>query len=385
MLHAGYTLNEVVDVSEVQVYKPVLDKQTKLVVNGLKVYFPLRKSFVEVLMRKPRLYVRAVDGVSFDVKDGEVFALAGESGCGKTTTGKAVLKLVETTSGSTYYLPSRGIMESNPYYALYKKVSEYGHIDLQGIPDKLFKPLRRDIQMIWQDPYGSLNPRRTIFEILSEALEIHGVGSTKSEREDIVAKALEEVKLTPASEFMYRYPHMLSGGQRQRVGIARALILKPSLIVADEPVSMLDVSIRAEILQLMMELKKIHGLTYIFITHDLALARYISNRIAIMYLGKIVELGDARRVIENPYHPYTKALVEAIPEPNPERRHVIKEPSIKGEVPSPINVPTGCRFHPRCVALDQHPELEELCKKKEPPLIEIEPGRYVACWLYTKK
>lgn len=371
--------------SEVQVYKPVFDKQVKLVVNGLKVYFPLRRSFIEALMRKPRLFVKAVDGVSFDVRDGEVFALAGESGCGKTTTGKAVLKLVETTAGSTYYLPSRSIMEDNQYYPLYKKISEYGHIDLQAVPDKLFKPLRRDIQMIWQDPYSSLNPRRTIFEILSEALEIHDVGATKSEREDVVAKVLEEVKLTPASDFMDRYPHMLSGGQRQRVVIARALILKPSFIVADEPVSMLDVSIRAEILQLMMELKKLHGLTYLFITHDLALARYISNRLAVMYLGKIVELGDARRVIENPHHPYTKALVEAIPEPDPERRHVIREPPIKGEVPSPINIPTGCRFHPRCVALDQHPELEELCKKKEPPLIEVEPGRYVACWLYAKK
>jgi peptide/nickel transport system ATP-binding protein len=371
------------DVSELPVYKPELDKQAKLVVRGLKVYFPLRRSLMEALTMKPRLFIKAVDGVSFDVRDGEVFALAGESGCGKTTTGKAILKLVETTAGSTYYLPSKSVMKNSQYYLPYRKLT--GHIDLQVVPDKLFKPLRRDIQMIWQDPYGSLNPRRTIFEILSEALEIHAVGATRSEREDIVAKALEEVKLTPASEFMNRYPHMLSGGQRQRVVIARALILKPSFIVADEPVSMLDVSIRAEILQLMMELKKLRGLTYLFITHDLALARYISNRIAVMYLGKIVELGDARRVIENPYHPYTKALVEAIPEPDPGRRHVIKEIPIKGEVPSPINVPTGCRFHPRCVALDQHPEFEELCKKKEPPLIEVEPGRYVACWLYAKK
>ncbi len=366
---------------DANVYKPILDRDTKLVVNGLKVYFPLRRIF----MLGSRLYVRAVDGVTFDVKEGEVFALAGESGCGKTTTGKAILRLVEITDGSITYLPSERIRKIVFTLPEYKKASEHGHIDLLSIPEKYYRPLRQDIQMIWQDPYGSLNPRRTIFEILEEPLDIHKLVLSKGEKIDIIAKVLEDVKLTPPEEFMWRYPHMLSGGQRQRVVIARALITRPSLVVADEPVSMIDVSLRAEILQLMMDLKKTYGLTYIFITHDLALARYISNRLAIMYLGKIVEMGDARKVVEDPYHPYAKALVEAIPEPDPERRHVIKELPIKGEVPSPINVPPGCRFHPRCVVLDQRPNLRDLCTKREPPLIEISPGRYVACWLYAKK
>jgi peptide/nickel transport system ATP-binding protein len=363
------------------VYAPKIDKETKLVVSGLKVYFPLRRLF----LIGPRLHVRAVDGVSFDVKEGEVFALAGESGCGKTTTGKAILRLVDITSGSIIYKPSERISKVISTVPGYKTVSEYGHVNILSIPENYYKPLRQDIQMIWQDPYGSLNPRRTIFEILEEPLDIHKLALSRDERMEIVAKILEDVKLTPPEEFMWRYPHMLSGGQRQRVVIARALITRPSLVVADEPVSMIDVSLRAELLQLMMDLKKAYGLTYIFITHDLALARYISNRLAIMYLGKIVEIGDARKVVEDPYHPYARALVEAIPEPEPERRHVIKELPIKGEVPSPINVPPGCRFHPRCVVLDQQPALRSLCTSKEPPLVEVSPGRYVACWLYAKK
>ena len=367
--------------SDLNIYNPKVDKDTKLVVHDLKVYFPLRRRFII----GPRLYVKANDGVTFDVKEGEVFALAGESGCGKTTTGKAILRLVEINGGSITYLPSERIAKEISSLPGLKKVSEHGHINLLSIPEKHYKPLRRDIQMIWQDPYGSLNPRRTIFETLEEPLDIHHPELSRSERIEIVAKSLEDVKLTPPDEFMWRYPHMLSGGQRQRVVIARALITKPTLVVADEPVSMIDVSLRAEILQLMMELKKTYGLTYIFITHDLALARYISNRLGIMYLGKIVEVGDTRKVVEEPYHPYARALIEAIPEPEPERRHVIKELPIKGEVPSPVNIPPGCRFHPRCVVLDQHPELRSLCTKKEPPLVEISSGRYVACWLYAKR
>jgi peptide/nickel transport system ATP-binding protein len=373
------------DVAELQyTYEPQKTSETILYVENLKVYFPLRRSIMDVLRGRPRLNVKAVDGVSFDVRKGEVLALAGESGCGKTTTGKSILRLTPITSGVIGYLPSKKLIEELNSIPGVNKLTQDGHVDLNSIPEKFFKPFRAEIQMIWQDPFGSLNPRRTIYEILEEPLDIHNVGSTREERYDLIAKMLEAVKLTPPEDFMYRYPHMLSGGQRQRIVIARALILNPTLVVADEPVSMLDVSIRAEILQLMMDLKKKLGLTYVFITHDLALARYIANRIAIMYLGKIVELGDARRVIETPFHPYTKALVEAIPEPDPERRHVIKELPIKGEVPSPVNVPSGCRFHPRCVVLDQRPELAELCTKKEPPLVEVERGRYVACWLYAK-
>ncbi|RLI36177.1 peptide ABC transporter ATP-binding protein, partial [Candidatus Bathyarchaeota archaeon] len=190
------------------------------------------------------------------------------------------------------------------------------------------------------------------------------------------------VKMTPPEEFITRYPHMLSGGQRQRVGIARALILNPKLVVADEPVSMLDVSIRAEILELMLELKRKYGLTYIYITHDLAVAKYICDRIAIMYLGKIVELGDVKSVIEEPLHPYTRALIAAIPEPDPSKRRMEKVVPIKGEVPSAIDIPSGCRFHPRCVILDEKPEMRDKCVRMEPPLIEVKPNHYVACWLY---
>ncbi|AFL66275.1 ABC transporter ATP-binding protein [Desulfurococcus amylolyticus] len=368
-----------------KIYEPKITSDTILFAKNLRVYFPVRKSFLDTLRRRPQLYVKAVDGVSFDISKGEVFALVGESGCGKTTTGKTILRLNKPTEGEIGYLPSKEVLEEVKSYGSINNISEYGHISLASLNEHMLRPLRKDIQMIWQDPFGSLNPRRTIYEILEEPLAIHGVGVGREDRYDIVAKALESVKLTPPDEYMDRYPHMLSGGQRQRVVIARALILNPKFVVADEPVSMLDVSIRAEILQLMMELKNKLGLTYLFITHDLAVARYISNRLAVMYLGQIVEIGDARRVIENPLHPYTRALVEAIPEPDPSRRLAIREIPIKGEVPSPINIPAGCRFHPRCVALDEKPELREYCMKKEPPLVEVEPGHYVKCWLYAKK
>ena len=359
---------------------------TILYVKNLKTWFPVRRSLTEILMRKPRRWVRAVDGVSFAVNEGDVFGLAGESGCGKTTTGRTILRLVDPTSGIIAYKPrERLIKEWTSMNYKPRIVDNYGCIDIASIPQKYLKPLRKEMQMIFQDPYGSLNPRYTVYSLLEEPLVIHGIGESRDERYDIVAKTLEAVKLTPPEEFMYRYPHMLSGGQRQRVGIARALILNPRFIVADEPVSMLDVSIRAEILELMMELKRKFNLTYIFISHDLAVSRYITNKIAIMYLGKIVELGETRRVIENPLHPYTKALIEAIPEPEPENRLKIREIPIKGEVPSAINIPSGCRFHPRCVVLDAHPELKEYCTRKEPPMVEVEREHYVACWLYARK
>jgi len=368
------------------IFRPEPDQNTILYVKDLKTWFPLRRGLMDIITGKPRRYVRAVDGISFIVKDGDVFGLAGESGCGKTTTGKTILRLYHPTSGLIAYRPRKILLDQFEQLGYEPKVvDKFGSIDVGSIPPKYLSPLRKEMQIIFQDPYGSLNPRMTIYDILEEPLIIHKIGETREERYEIVARALEMVKLTPPEEFMFRYPHMLSGGQRQRVVIARALILNPRFIVADEPVSMLDVSIRAEILELMMELKRKMGLTYIFISHDLAVSRYITNKLAIMYLGKIVEMGDTRRVIENPLHPYTKALIEAIPEPDPKNRTRLREVPIKGEVPSAINIPPGCRFYPRCVALDSNPSLKPYCTKKEPPLIEVEPGHYVACWLYAKK
>ncbi len=367
----------------VKMFEPIPDEQTIIYVKSLKTWFPLRRSIMDAIKRIPPRYVHAVDGVSFKIQDGDTFGLAGESGCGKTTTGKTILRLVDPTSGVIGYHPRKRLLDEwaeNGYEP--PVIDDYGNIDIAKIPPRHLKPLRKEMQMIFQDPYGSLNPRLTIYKILEEPLVIHKIGSTKEERYDIVAKALEAVKLTPPEEFMNRYPHMLSGGQRQRVVIARALILQPKFIVADEPVSMLDVSIRAEILELMMELKNRMGLTYLFITHDLALARYITNKIAIMYLGKIVELGPTRRVLENPQHPYTKALIAAIPDPDPRNRHILRELPIKGEVPSAINIPPGCRFRPRCVVYDNTPRIQKYCEAIEPPLIEVEKDHYVSCWMH---
>ncbi len=365
-----------------KIYTPEPTEKTILYVKDLKTWFPLRRGIIEVLKGLPRRYVHAVDGISFQIEEGDSFGLAGESGCGKTTTGKTIIRLLDPTSGIIAYRPRKRLLNEWAEIGYEPPViDKYGSIDLAKVPSKYLKPLRKEMQMIFQDPYGSLNPRATIYDILEEPLVIHGIG-TREERYDLVAKALEAVKLTPPEDFMRRYPHQLSGGQRQRVGIARALILQPRFIVADEPVSMLDVSIRAEILELMMELKKKLGLTYVFITHDLALARYITNKIAIMYLGKIVEMGDTRRVLENPLHPYTKALIAAVPDPDPRNRHILRELPIKGEVPSAVNIPPGCRFRPRCVAYDNTPKIQKYCQTIEPPLIEVEKNHYVSCWLY---
>ena len=319
-------------------------------VENLKKYFPLERSLVEKLLTRRHRYVKAVDGISFSVKRGEIFTLAGETGCGKTTTGRIILRLEEPTSG-------RVVFDGE---------------DITELRGEELRRLRRRIQPIFQDPYASLNPRMKVGDAIRDPLEIHGIAEGDDAR-SLVLEMLEKVGLTPPEKFYDLYPRDLSGGQRQRVAIARAMILKPEFVVADEPVSMIDVSLKAAILELMLRFKKELGLTYLLITHDLAVARYVTDTVAVMYLGKIVEYGDADKVFEKPVHPYTKALMNAIPTPRPKRR---KELLIKGEVPlSPIDIPPGCRFHPRC------PYATEKCKREEPEFVEVGKNHYVACWL----
>lgn len=271
--------------------------QEILRVENLKKYFPVEKSFLEKLLARTRNFVRAVDGVTFSVLRGEVFTLAGESGCGKTTTGKIILGLIPPTSGRVFFKDR----------------------EITSLKPEELRLLRRKIQIIFQDPYASFNPRMKIGDAVGHPLEIHGMASGEEKRKRVLSM-LERVGLTPPEQFMELYPHQLSGGQRQRAAIARSLILNPEFIVADEPVSMIDVSLRTTIIDLMLDLKKELQLTYLFITHDLAVAKYISDRIAIMYLGKIVEIGGKEEVFSNPLHPYTQALLSAIPVPNPERK-----------------------------------------------------------------
>ncbi len=341
---------------------------------GIKMYFSLARSITEILARRSRV-VKAVDGVNILIERGKVTCLVGESGCGKTTLGKLIVDLYRPTEGSIYYRPSEQLSkvlleEGVPY------IESKGGLmfDISRVRGRALKMLRREIQIVFQDPYGSLNPRMTIKDILEEPLIIHGYKDEK-ERLEMVVKALEDVKLTPPEEFLNRYPFQLSGGQRQRVNIARAIILGPRLVVADEPVSMLDVSIRAEILKLMLDLKEQKNLTYVFITHDLAVANIICDYINVMYLGRIVEHGPTDEILLRPKHPYTQALIAAVPTPDPKGRWRIKEVPIIGEIPSAISIPPGCRFHPRC------PFAMDICKSEDPPFFEVGPKHYSACWL----
>ena len=322
-------------------------------VENLKKYFPVRKSFFSALRGGEQLFLKAVDDITFNINDGEIFGLAGESGCGKTTTGRLLVRLTEPTSGKIFF------EKNNILQLKSKELNQY----------------RRKMQIIFQDPYESLDPRMTVLDTVKEPLIIHGV--FENERAEKVAEILETVGLTPPQDFFYRYPHELSGGQRQRVAIARSLILKPKFLVADEPVSMLDMSIRAGILNLMMDLKEEMKLSYLFITHDLSVVNYICTRLAIMYLGKIVEIGPTNKVINESAHPYVKALIAAVPDADPTTK--IGEIPIKGEVPTPINLPRGCRFAPRC------PYAFNQCRKEEPDLYEVSKGHFAACFLVTKK
>jgi peptide/nickel transport system ATP-binding protein len=330
-------------------------KNVTINAQGLVKHFPIKLGLLKSLLAKENPFVHAVDGVSFHIASGEVFGLVGESGCGKTTTGRLLVRLLDLTEGQVVFKGT----------------------DLVTLSKQEMQSLRRYMQIIFQDPYESLDPRMSIYDIIAEPLRIQKIVESEEEISQIVAKSLEEFGLVPAEEYMYRFAHELSGGQRQRVAIARAFVLRPEFIVADEPVSMLDASIRSEVLKLLLASQKKYETSFLYITHDIALARHVCDRLAVMYLGKIVEKGDTEEVIHKPLHPYTEALIAAVPVPDPTARRI--RVTLKGEVPSAINPPTGCRFNTRC------PHAMEICRKKEPPLIEVDKEHFVACHLHAKK
>ncbi|RHW43502.1 dipeptide ABC transporter ATP-binding protein [Neobacillus notoginsengisoli] len=315
-----------------------------LEVKNLKKYYEISRGLF-----KPKLIVKAVDDVSFSIKKGETFALVGESGCGKSTTGKTILRLTDATSGEVRYKGE----------------------DLMSLPYEKMRSLRREIQMVFQDPYASLNPKMTVKEILLEPLRVHKKYSAEERLQKII-KILEIVGLSEAH--LDRYPNEFSGGQRQRIGIARAVILNPDFIVADEPVSALDVSVQSQVINLMLELQKEFGLTYLFISHDLSVVEHMTDRVAVMYLGKIVELADTEELFENPKHPYTQALISAVPVSHP--KEVKERIVLTGDVPNPANPPSGCTFHTRC------PFAMEKCKSVAPALTEVAEGHVTSCHLY---
>ena len=324
---------------------------TLLEVNGLKKYFPVTGGIFSRVIG----HVRAVDGVSFSVKHGETMALVGESGCGKTTTGRLITRLYRPSGGEILFRPHGP--QGDP-------------VDLARLDNKELRPLRQHMQMIFQDPYTSLNPRKTILDIIGEPLRLNNIASG-SQLKDRVVELMRLVGLRP--EYISRYPNAFSGGQRQRIGVARALALNPQLIIADEPVSALDVSVQAQILNLLKRLQQELNLTYVFISHDLSVVRHISSRVAVMYVGKLVETGPVSSLYSQPLHPYTEALLSAVHSTDPRARHKKKRIVLQGDVPDPANPPSGCYFHPRCMYA------KDICKHEAPPLREIMPGRHTAC------
>jgi len=323
-------------------------KEILVRVEHLKKYFPVEKGFVEKIIARGKKYVKAVDDVSFEIPKGSVMGLCGESGCGKTTTGRLIMRLIDTDEG----------------------VITLDNKDITHIKGKELREFRPNMQMVFQDPHASLNPRMTVGRNIGHSLDIQNIG-TRAERLERVKRVMESVALTPVDDIVGRYPHLLSGGQKQRVVLARALVLNPKLVVADEPIAMADVSVRALILEMMIMLKNQFDLTYLFVTHDLATAKYICDTIAIMYLGVIVEMGQLKSVFNNPLHPYTQALLSAVPVPDPRARRKHKIP--RGEIPSAVNPPSGCRFHTRC------PIAHQDCSSHIPHMEEKEKGHKVAC------
>lgn len=330
---------------------PTNGKDDLIVVENLVKYFPIRKG----LLQRVVAHVKAVDGVSFTIKRGETLGLVGESGCGKTTVGRTLLRLIPATSGKVY-------MEGR---------------DIFSLKGKELKALRKDMQIVFQDPYSSLDPRMPVGESIMEGLNVHNIG-TKEERWERVINLLRQVNLEDFHA--RRYPHEFSGGQRQRIGIARALALQPKFIVADEPVSALDVSVQAQVLNILMDLQEEYGLTYLFVAHNLSVVEHISTRVGVMYLGKMVELAGRAEIFQHPLHPYTQALFSAIPIADPTVAGTRERIILKGDVPSPINPPAGCHFHPRC----KH-AMAGLCDKEEPSFKDYGNGHFVACWLLEKQ
>lgn len=321
--------------------------ETLLEVKNLKKYFDASSG----LFGKNKKFVQAVDDVSFELKKGETLGLVGESGCGKSTTGRTIIKLYEPTEGQIIFKGQ----------------------DISKLKKSEMLPFRKNMQMIFQDPYASLNTRMTVGDIIAEPLEIHGM-ATKAEMKDKVQQLLNDVGLNP--DHAARYPHEFSGGQRQRIGIARALAVEPDFIICDEPISALDVSIQAQVVNMLEDLQKNRGLTYLFIAHDLSMVKYISDRIGVMYLGKMVEMTFSDELYKNPLHPYTQALLSAIPIPDPDIAKQSHRILLTGDVPSPIDPPSGCRFRTRC------PKAMDICKEAEPQMKELAPGHFCACHLY---